>query len=56
MKISKNRLNYGKTISKKLPKLYLMGDINKFQTLNSRIAAHMDRIQANRNILDALLV
>lgn len=34
----------------------LIGDINKFQSLNMRIAAHMDRINQNKNILVALLV
>jgi dynein heavy chain len=34
----------------------LIGDINKFQSLNTRIAAHMDRINQNKNILVALLV
>ena len=34
----------------------LIGDINKFQSLNARIAAHMDRINQNKNILVALLV
>jgi dynein heavy chain len=34
----------------------LIGDINKFQSLNTRIAAHMDRINQNKNILLALLV
>ena len=34
----------------------LIGDINKFQSLNSRIATHMDRINHNKNILAALLV
>lgn len=34
----------------------LIGDINKFQSLNNRISAHMDRIHNNKNILAALLV
>jgi dynein heavy chain len=34
----------------------LIGDINKFQSLNARIAGHMDRINQNKNILVALLV
>ena len=34
----------------------LIGDINKFQVLNSRISAHMDRINGNKNIISALLV
>ncbi len=34
----------------------LIGDINKFQTLNTRIAVHMDRISLNKNILIALLI
>lgn len=34
----------------------LIGDINKFQILNTRIAAHMDRIHAKPSILTALLV
>jgi len=34
----------------------LIGDINKFQTLNNRISAHMDRIHSKPNILSALLV
>ena len=34
----------------------LIGDINKFQILNNRISVHMDRINANKNILVALLV
>ena len=34
----------------------LIGDINKFQVLNGRISTHMDRINANKNIIKALLV
>lgn len=34
----------------------LISDINKFGILNSRIAVHMDRINANKAILVALLV
>lgn len=34
----------------------LIADINKFQTLNTKIAAHMDRIHLNKNIIAALLV
>jgi len=34
----------------------LIGDINKFQSLNTRIASHMDRINQNKNILVALLI
>jgi len=34
----------------------LIGDINKFQTLNMRIAVHMDRVNQNKNILVALHV
>jgi hypothetical protein len=34
----------------------LIGDISKFQVLNSRLAAHMDRIHNNKNILTSLLI
>lgn len=34
----------------------LIGDISKFQVLNSRLSAHMERIHNNRNILVSLLV
>lgn len=33
----------------------MAGDISKFQTLNARIAAHMDRIQSQKYILVVLL-
>lgn len=34
----------------------LIGDINKFYGLNARIAAHMDRMHDNRNVMVAILV
>lgn len=34
----------------------LIGDINKFQILNSRITVHMDRIHNVKSILKSLLV
>lgn len=34
----------------------LIGDISKFQVLNSRLSTHMERIHNNRNILVSLLV
>lgn len=34
----------------------LIGDINKFQNLNSRISVHMERIHNVKNILKSLLV
>ena len=34
----------------------LIGDISKFQVLNSRLSTHMERIHSNRNILVSLLV
>lgn len=34
----------------------LIGDINKFQNLNTRISTHMDRIHSKPNILTALLI
>jgi dynein heavy chain, axonemal len=34
----------------------LIGDVNKFNILNSRIGTHMDRIHSNPSILVALLV
>ncbi len=34
----------------------LIGDINKFQSLNTRISAHMDRIHNDKRILIALLI
>ena len=34
----------------------LIGDINKFQILNTRISTHMDRMNGNKNILVALMV
>ncbi len=34
----------------------LSADISKFQVLNSRIAAHMDRIHSKKKILVVLLV